>query len=294
MADFEWYRSFIHIYKHNSVSEAAKIRIMTQPAMSQHLAALEAEVGEALFFRISRKMVPTERGKQLYSQLAPLIEALEESTLSFTSASCPTLSVIKIGSAHEFYSEYILTKLQQLKTCSITHFGTAEQLLNLLKEDQLDLIITSKKFQIPGIDYVKLMEEQFVIVAPNHYEVLHTENLKLKEQWLSSQSWISYGLELPMIRRIWREHFKQRPLIQPTHVIPNLHMMLKAIENGAGIGVIPTYILNKSAYTAQSKVIFCELKVSNDLFFAYKPKHGHLIQLREIMKIIQEQVEGKL
>jgi DNA-binding transcriptional LysR family regulator len=90
-----------------------------------------------------------------------------------------------------------------------------------------------------------------------------------------------------MIRRIWREHFKQRPLIQPAHVIPNLHMMFKAIENGAGIGVIPTYILEKSAHTVHSKVIFKELKVSNELFFAYKAKHGHLVQLREIMKIIQ-------
>lgn len=258
--------------------------------MSQHLAALEAEVGGALFYRTSRKMVPTERGKQLYSRLAPLIEALEETTLSFTFASVPKLSVIKIGSAHEFYREHILPKLQQFKTCTITQFGTAERLLEQLKEDQLDLVVTSKKLQIPGIEYVKLMEEQFVIVAPNHYKVPHTESLKLKEQWLSSQNWISYGLELPMIRRVWREHFKQRPLIQPAHVIPNLHMMLKAIEDGAGIGVIPTYILEQSAHTAHSKVIFKELKVSNELFFAYKSKHGHLVQLREIMKSIQEHV----
>lgn len=49
MVDFEWYRSFICIFKHNSVSLAAKARIMTQPALSQHLAFLEAEVGELLF-----------------------------------------------------------------------------------------------------------------------------------------------------------------------------------------------------------------------------------------------------
>jgi DNA-binding transcriptional LysR family regulator len=290
MVDFEWYRSFISIYKHNSVSEAAKTRIMTQPAMSQHLAALEAEVGEALFLRTSRKMVPTERGKELYSQLAPLIESLEKTTLSFKSASLPALPVLKIGSAHEFYSEHILPQLQQYKTCTITHFGTADHLLELLKEDKVDLVITSKKFQIPGIEYSKLTDEQFVIVAPNHYDILETENQKLKEHWLSSQNWISYGLELPMIRRIWREHFKERPLIRPAHVIPNLHMILKAVENGAGIGVIPTYILEKSASASHSKVIFEELKVNNDLFFAFKPKHSHLHQLEEIMKSIQEHV----
>lgn len=288
MADFEWYRSFIHIYKHRSVSEAAKIRIMTQPAMSQHLAALEAEVGEALFQRTSRSMVPTERGNQLYSQLAPLIEALEETALRVSGASVPALSAVRIGSAHEFYGEYVLPKLQRLPTCSVTRFGTADQLLTALKEDQLDLVVTSKKVQVPGIEYVKLMEEQFVIVAPNAYEVPPIDNAKLKEQWLSSRTWISYGPELPMIRRVWREHFQQRPRIQPAHVIPNLHMIHKAIKYGAGIGVLPTYILERSANKARSKVIFEELKVSNELFFAYKTKHGHLVQLREIMNIIQE------
>lgn len=288
MADFEWYRSFIQIYKHRSVSEAAKIRIMTQPAMSQHLAALEAEAGEVLFRRTSRQMVPTERGKQLYSQLAPLIEALEETSLRVSGASVPALSVVKIGSAHEFYSEYVLPKLQRFPACSFTQFGTAEQLLSALKEDQLDLVITSKKIQIPGIEYVKLMEEQFVIVAPDAYDVPPMDDSKRKEQWLSSRTWISYGLELPMIRRVWREHFRQRPRIQPAHVIPNLHMIHRAIENGAGIGVLPTYILERSANKARSKVIFEELRVSNELYFAHKEKHGHLIQLREIMEIIQD------
>ncbi|WP_052098282.1 helix-turn-helix domain-containing protein [Paenibacillus stellifer] len=90
MVDFEWYRSFVYIYKYNSVSQAAKTRIMTQPAMSQHLASLEAEVGEPLFIRTARKMIPTERGKELYSQLAPLIESLEETSLGFHAASLPT------------------------------------------------------------------------------------------------------------------------------------------------------------------------------------------------------------
>ncbi|WP_039787683.1 LysR family transcriptional regulator, partial [Paenibacillus riograndensis] len=232
MVDFEWYRSFCTIYKHNSVSEAAKARIMTQPAMSQHLASLEAEVGEALFIRTSRKIIPTERGKQLYSQLAPLIESLEETTMNFKSASLPTLSSIKIGTPHEFYTEKVLPQLHKCKISVISNFGTADQLLELLKEDKADLIITSKRYQTPGVEYLKFMDEEFVIVAPGHCEIPHTDNLELKERWLSSQNWISYGLDLPIIRRIWREHFKKRPQIRPIHIIPNLHMILKAIGNG--------------------------------------------------------------
>jgi len=106
--DFEWYRSFVSIYRHNSVSEAAKARFMTQPAMSRHLASLEAEVGEKLFIRMARKMIPTERGKLLYSEVAPLVEALEKVSADIRTSSRPDLKWIKIGSAPDFYQEKIL------------------------------------------------------------------------------------------------------------------------------------------------------------------------------------------
>ncbi|MFF2910351.1 LysR family transcriptional regulator [Paenibacillus sp. NPDC057934] len=288
MADFEWYRSFCNIYKHNSVSEAAKTRMMTQPAMSQHLASLEAEVGEALFIRTARKMLPTERGKELYSQLAPLIESLEEATMNFRAASLPTITVIKIGTAHEFYVEKILPRLHQYDLRTITQFGTASELLEMLKEDKVDIIITSQKVQTPGIEYLKLMDEEFAIVAPSHYEIPDTDDLKAREQWLSAQPWMSYGLELPIIRRIWREHFNKRPQIKPVHVIPNLHMILKAIGNGTGLSVITTYLTNEAA-RINTKEIYEDLKVKNELFFAYKLKHKHLPQIREIMTVIREE-----
>lgn len=288
MVDFEWYRSFMYIYKYNSVSEAAKTRIMTQPAMSQHLAALEAEVGEPLFTRTARKMVPTERGKELYSQLAPLIEYLEATTLSFKSTSLPTLSIIRIGSAIENFYEIILNQLQELNISTISYFGTADELLELLKDDTVDILVTSKRIPVPGIEYIKLFEEEFVIVAPKGLKIGVGANDELREKWLSSQSWISYGLDLPIIRRVWREHFKKRPIMKPIHVIPNLHLILKAIENGAGISLIPTYLLRNSMDEVKAKVIFEDLKVKNQLFIAYQTKNKHLPEINDFIQKIRE------
>ncbi|MDF2961169.1 MAG: LysR family transcriptional regulator, partial [Paenibacillus sp.] len=106
-------------------------------------------------------------------------------------------------------------------------------------------------------------------------------------EWLASQNWISYGLELPIIRRLWREHFTKRPLIKPTHVIPNLHLILQAIELGAGLSILPTYILDTSQ-NERIKVIYEDLTVKNELFFAFKNKHKHMPEINEIMKLIRE------
>ncbi|NIK24032.1 LysR family transcriptional regulator [Paenibacillus lupini] len=287
MVDFEWYRSFIAIYKHHSVSEAAKTRMMTQPAMSQHLAALEAEVGEALFARVSRRLVATERGKELYSRLAPLVESLEEATAGLKSASLPNNKVFRIGLSLEYFQECLLPKLTDAGICSVSYFGTADQLIELLKEDQVELIITPKKFAVPGIEYEWLMEETFTIITPAAFTIPELHNLKEIEEWLSAQKWISYGLELPIIRRLWREHFKRRPLIKPKHVIPNMHAVIKAVEAGAGISVAPTYLFENSNTNLQT--CFDSLTVNNELFIGYKSKHKHMHELQEIISIIRDE-----
>jgi len=69
MINFEWYRSLIEVYRVGTVS-AAQVLHLTQPAVSQHVAALESALGNPLFQRTPRRMVPTEAGQRLYTQVA--------------------------------------------------------------------------------------------------------------------------------------------------------------------------------------------------------------------------------
>ena len=288
MVDFEWYRSFIYIYKYSSVSEAAKIRMMTQPAMSQHLAALEAEVGEPLFVRTSRKMIPTERGKELYTQLAPLVESLEETTRNFKTTSSSTTPVVRIGAAHEFFRENIAPKLGSYPMRVIAYYGIATSILDLLIEDKLDIIVTSQKLAAPGVEYMHYVQEEFVLVAPVDFSEPDFTTQEELEAWLCAQSWISYGLELPIIRRFWREHFQKRPRIQLAHVLPDLHSILAAVEHGAGISLLPVYMLDDPLQRNKVKIICEPYKVKNDLYLAYPIKNRNLPNLQAVIKLLMQ------
>jgi len=177
MANFEWYRSFIAIYKCGSVLEAAKLRNMPQPEISQQLASLEAEVGQALFIRTTRKMVATDRSKSLFFELAPLIESLEETTMALKITSPPGLGAVRLGSTHEFYGNCIIPRLSKLNMHTISYFESEHQLVESLREDKLDIITTLKKIDFPEIEYLRLKDEEFVIVAPKNFEIIDTTNL---------------------------------------------------------------------------------------------------------------------
>ncbi|WP_313958156.1 LysR family transcriptional regulator [Paenibacillus sp. Y412MC10] len=286
--DFEWYRSFISIYKYRSVSEAARTRLMTQPAMSQHLAALEADLGEKLFTRTTRRMVPTEKGKELYTQVVPLIEALEETTRKFKSDTSLTVPMVMIGTAPEYFRENLAPHLEKFPFRINATFGVATDILNLLMEEKLDMIITSKKISKPGIEYIHYIQEEFVLVAPNNFKEISCEDTEQFEAWLCSQDWISYGSDLPIIRRFWREHFKKRPHMQIKHVLPDLHSILVAIELGAGISVLPTYMLEKSIHNLNVKIIFPWFKVTNELYLAYHIKFRNFPTTKIISEALKD------
>lgn len=57
MVNLEWYRSFVEVYRVGTTSGAVEILHLTQPAVSQHIAALESALGVVLFQRMPRRML---------------------------------------------------------------------------------------------------------------------------------------------------------------------------------------------------------------------------------------------
>jgi len=86
MARPEWLRTFLAIYRAGSVTEAARLRGLSQPATSQQLAGLERAIGTALFVRTPSGVVATERGRELYGEVAASLDQLETVLAVWTSA----------------------------------------------------------------------------------------------------------------------------------------------------------------------------------------------------------------
>ncbi|MBW3113654.1 LysR family transcriptional regulator [Bacillus sp. MCCB 382] len=289
MIDFEWYRSFVSIYRHRSVSAAAKARILTQPAMSQHLSALESEVGEPLFIRAPRKMIPTDKGKELYTKIVPLIENLEKTTLEIRHASsrASLAPIVRLGSPVEYFTHKAIANLKTLDVRFAITFGIAGTLHDKLEKDELEVIVTTQKLNTSSIEFIKLVEEEFVVVSPMGYQSDATE-LSDIEEWLKEQKWLSYGVELPIVRRYWREHFGKRPDVPPTHIVPDLRTILEGIEQGMGVSVLPTYLVKESIDSNKAQVMFSHLSVKNTIYAAYKIENRSNPVIGEIITRLKE------
>ena len=292
MIDFEWYRSFIAVYRAGTVTGAAKTRFLTQPAISQHIAALESANGHALFQRTPRKMIPTEHGKALYSRTASALDGLEKVSANFQNASITEVPIIRLGTPLDYFHEIGFNKLKASQLRLQIELGEADKMIDNLSHGRLDAVIATQQLQAANIDYTKIDQEDFCLVAPAN-DMLPTDLNKTGkpdqiERFLLEKNWISYSAELPIIRRFWHVAFKRRPTIEPVMIVPSLLLIRKAVEFGVGISVLPRYLCHELLNTGKIKILWEPKKsMLNDLWIATRKVDRNKPEIEQLILRMQ-------
>jgi DNA-binding transcriptional LysR family regulator len=282
MVNLEWYRSFVAVYRVGTVSGAAESLYLTQPAVSQHIAALEAALDVSLFQRMPRRMLPTEAGKRLYTRIVNAIETLESVPTKITD----TPLLIRLGTPVEFFSEFILKRLDQ-QVYLVTRFGLAQELIEQLLSNQIDCAIATQKILNSAIEYHPIFEESFWLVASPNVTIEETD-LATVEQWLKQQTWIAYSEDLPIIRRFWRVVFGQRLEVHPQLVIPDLRTIRDAVSQGFGYSILPDYLC--ADWIAENRLTLIlkpEKAVTNQIWLAYRKSERRSQPVEFLLKQFQ-------
>ncbi|MEE9320368.1 MAG: LysR family transcriptional regulator [Granulosicoccus sp.] len=293
MVDFEWYRSFIAVYLSGTVTAAAKVRFLTQPAISQHIAALESAVGHALFQRTPRRMVPTEHGKALYSRMAPAMDGLERVSATLSDTSTDEVAVIRLGTPLDYFHEVGIEKLKHSQFRLQVELGDADKMIDGLSRGRLDAVIATQQIRGENIDYTKIDQEDFILVAAP--EIILPAKLFKKtgkqndiKRFLLEQRWISYSVELPIIRRFWHTAFQQRPDIDPVMIVSSLLLIRKAVELGRGISVLPRYICQQSLRAEKLHILWeAKAPMVNDLWVATRKVDRNKPELEQLISLIR-------
>jgi DNA-binding transcriptional LysR family regulator len=273
MVNLEWYRSFVAVYRVGTVSRAAEVLHLTQPAVSQHIAGLEATLGVVLFQRMPRRMLATEAGKRLYTRVVVAIEALEAIPTKANLGDAPL--VIRLGTPTEFFSEYFLERLpKESRTFLKTQFGLVQDLIGQLLANEIDCAIATQKITKPELEYQLIFEESFWLVgsvSPPFSPDLLQLDLSALAQWLRPQPLIAYSEELPIIRRFWRVVFGQRLDVNAQLVIPDLRSIREAIAEGLGYSVLPDYLCEEWVADQRLQLLLKPTKaVTNSIWLAYR------------------------
>ncbi|OUN01811.1 MAG: hypothetical protein BAA04_04940 [Firmicutes bacterium ZCTH02-B6] len=234
------------------------------------MAALEAEVGAPLFIRQPRRMVPTERAVALYNQVAPAIDRLERTTSELRGGTRET--VVRIGCPPEYFRERLVPVLAHDEGRVAVTFGPTAALLDLLEDHRLDVVVATRHLPRKGLLFVHLDTERFWLVGgAGVCLAADPEDTAAVRAELERQPWISYSEDLPIIRRFWMESFGERPGFAPQLVVPDLHAIAGLVERGAGVSVLPAYLVRAPVEAGRMTRLWAPRRpVQNEIWVVYR------------------------
>lgn len=164
---------FVKIVDVGSLTQAADILHIAQPALSQQLATLEGEVRQQLLVRTKRGVTPTEAGKVLYRHAQLILRQCEQARVDMEAASQGLSGAVSVGLAPGTAAAGL--SLPLLRTTRLRHPGVllylnetyGTTLSELIMNGRMDLaVLYGGRTQVHGLAFLPLLKEKLFVVGP--------------------------------------------------------------------------------------------------------------------------------
>jgi DNA-binding transcriptional LysR family regulator len=213
MYDVRRLRSLCAIADHGSLTGAAAALDFTQPAVSQHLAALEAEVGATLVRRSRGGAELTAAGALLVEHARAVLDRLALAELQIGDLIERQQRRVRLAANSSALTRLVPHAVAGLRRrlpdaeVTITECGPPKALAKLRKGD-IDLAVTFRRAGADGpadVEERTLLEEPMYAVVPRTHPLAGEESIELAglrdDGWVQGPSATSPGL----IRELCRE-----------------------------------------------------------------------------------------
>ncbi len=173
------YRYFYETAKAGSISAAAKLLYVSQPAVSSMIAHLERELNTTLFFRTSRGVTLTPEGVLLFDFVKNAFSFLEAGEDKLRDISNLSGGVLRIGASDMTLKFFLLRHIQAFSSAhpgvhlTVTNAPTP-QTLDALKGGELDLcVVSGPLFQNDVFTELPVRKIEDIFVANADFFPLH-------------------------------------------------------------------------------------------------------------------------
>ena len=237
-------KMFCLVVDEGSISQAARLSFVSQPAVTRQIRQIENFYGALLFDRTEGKLTVTETGRMLYPFAKAIINDFNRSKEVIQQAIGEGNASLRVG-ASPTIGEYLLPSLlgrfkKQTPEIKVTlTIKNTPSILEDLTNDIIDLalvegIVESKHFIVE-----KFAEDELVLVCPSDHAWMDRKEIHIEE--------------LANERMIWRESISGTRLIVENTLreygvldaienymeISSTQAIKSAVEAGLGISILP-------------------------------------------------------
>lgn len=246
--DLKRLKAFVTVAEHGTVSKAAQVLHITQPALSRQIDALERELGFKLFGRAGRRLLLTPRGEQVLGDCRSLLahaSALAERTGALRRGEIRTLKVaaspVTIEGAFPTFLRRYAERFPEVRLVLVQ--ADADAHLAMLEHGEVHLAVNViSVVQVDDHRFGSFLLPQFHILAafPASLDLAETDTIEIRQL-----------AHYPLL--LLDTSFATRTLFDAAcrlaAVKPNIllecaasHALLAYAEEGHGVAIIPSIL----------------------------------------------------
>jgi DNA-binding transcriptional LysR family regulator len=213
-------RTFVEVFRQRSISGAARNLGLTQPAVSQHIAALEAAIERDLFERHAKGVLPTAAAEELAASLGDRLDVAEAALAAARARSSDMTGAVRLIGNGDFLAEMVAPRLLGLLQSGLRvrlHAGDREGILGGLTEGQYDLGICAFRPPDRRLRSRQIHAEPiYAVASPKVVErmmrapdlgtalmqeaiLTYTLERPLVDEWLEANNWPSHAINPALI-----------------------------------------------------------------------------------------------
>lgn len=256
-------RMFCLVVDEGSISQAARLSFVSQPAVTRQIRQLENDYGTLLFDRTDGKMKVTETGKLLYPYAKEIVQGFHRSKEAIKHAMGEYNHNLRVGASltiGEYLLPSLLGKFQKQHSeikVSLTVKNTPS-VLEDLSNDEIDLALVEGIVENRELGVETFTQDRLILVcSPDHpwsrQQEIHVEELANERIiWRESRSGTRNIIENALREYGILEKIRSYMEIDSTQAIK------RAVEAGLGIGILSKLTVEREL----EQGYLCEVKIS--------------------------------
>ncbi|APR84819.1 Transcriptional regulator, LysR family protein [Minicystis rosea] len=262
-------RCFVAAARLLNFRAAARSVALSPAALGQRIQQLEAELGAPLFRRTTRAVSLTEAGLALLPAAERCLDAAAECARAARGETAPPSMEITLGTRHELGMSWIVPELERIGAALPwldihLYFGAGQDLLLRVRTMEIDCAVTSSRFTDPKLEALRLHREDYVFVGGT---ALLKERPLTRAEHAAGHALLDESAGLPLFR-YWRDApgGGDRLRFQRIVRLGGIAAMRRRVLDGAGVAVLPRYLVNADLAARKMRVIFPSIEPLHDWF----------------------------
>jgi DNA-binding transcriptional LysR family regulator len=259
------YRLFCSVAEAGSISAAAELNFISQPAISKAINKMEESLETQLFFRNHNGVTLTEEGKMLYEKLKSAFLIIKSGEEQLSRINELGIGHLRLGASAVLIKNillpYLKTFIENNPNVKITvESKSSAQILRMLSDDDIDIALAIRPINAADTLFVQTHEINDIFVCTKNYLD------KIKKPGQSFDFWRDATiilLDSQNVSRIHIEKYFKDNDIYPKHILETtgMELLIEFAKIGLGVACVIEEFVEKELQSGELIKIPISVKV---------------------------------